>query len=230
MSEVIAVVEGHTEQTFIRDVLAPWLGLQNVHMRAALIGKVGHKGGNVYEVAKRDILNFLKQRNDVIVTCLFDFYGMGNDWPGRQIAATANHHDKPLLVEDALLRDLEQVFGDTASSRFIPYVQMYEFEALLFAFPSSLAKALGDTSSEIVFQEVRDKFNTPEEINDHPSTAPSKRITKIFQEHGMRYRKPLHGSIAAEYTTIETMLLQCPHFKSWIETLVKLGSPSPRLL
>ena len=77
--------------------------------------------------------------------------------------------------------------------RFIPYVQMYEFEGLLFSDTLALAKGVNQGRLVDRFKIIRDQFDTPEEINDSPETAPSKRILNLFPE----YDKPLHGSLAA---------------------------------
>lgn len=218
MSEVLAVVEGPAEQVFIRHVLAPWLGFQNVFMQATPIG------GNKYSDAKRGIVNFLKQRSNTYVTCLFDFYGMGKSWPNREAANELNYEDRPVFVEAGILEDIQKEFDDSIADRFIPYIQMYEFEALLFCYPAGLSKALADSSSEECFQAIRDQFNHPELINDSQETAPSKRIIKVFSSYGRKYKKPFHGSVAAKATTIETMLDQCPRFSAWVNRLVETGA------
>ena len=66
---------------------------------------------------------------------------------------------------------------------------------------------------------IRNEFSTPEDINDSPETAPSKRVEGIFQY----YRKPLHGALAAKRITIEIMIEECPHFKQWVTALGSLG-------
>lgn len=93
MSELLVVVEGAAEQVFVRDVLAPWLGHQGVYAKATPIH------GNKYTNARTSIVNFLKQRDDTFVTCLFDFYGMKHDWPGREHATSLNYDNRPLAVE-----------------------------------------------------------------------------------------------------------------------------------
>ncbi len=220
MSEVYVVVEGPTEQLFVEGVLAPWIAQNEVYISASRVGKPGHKGGNRYAAARRDILNFLKQRQDTRVSCLFDFYGMGNDWPGRDAANAKNHETKPKTVEQAILEDISKQFAD-AERRFIPYIQMHEFEALLFTKPSSLSVALGDNSVAAQFQAVRDAFDTPEHINDNPQTAPSKRIISIFEKHGKKYRKTFHGSIASKEIEVSKIVDECPHFAEWIGSLIR---------
>jgi len=220
MSKVIAVVEGPTEQTFIREVLAPWLwNISRVELVASPAGKPGKKGGNNYEKAKRDIINHLNNPYFTHVTTLFDYYGMSPRWPGRSEARTKTHARKPITIEKAMRDDVHSEVGDDVILRFVPYVQMHEFEALLFSETSALPEVMRNERSKEQLDAIRVEFATPEEINDSPVTAPSKRIEGIYPF----YRKPLHGVLAAKRITIEVMIDECPHFKEWIETLGMLG-------
>lgn len=221
MSRVIAVVEGQTEQGFVRDVLAPWLGARGVYLTGRLVGKPGHKGGvGEYHRSRRDVLLLLKQEETTFITTMFDFYGMPDSWPGRAKARKAAFSDKAHIVEEAFRKDIIDELGSSFDqNRFIPYVQMHEFEALLFSHPPTICEVLRAPDSEDDVQAVRDKFSTPEEINDNPNTAPSRRLIDLFAD----YRKRLHGLIAANRIGIETMLAECPHFAEWLSTLKALG-------
>ena len=42
--EVIAIVEGKTEQIFIESILAPYLGYKGIGIRATQVSKPGQKG------------------------------------------------------------------------------------------------------------------------------------------------------------------------------------------
>ena len=105
--------------------------------------------------------------------------------------------------------------------RFIPYVQMYEFEGLLFSDPAALASAIG-------VSEMREQFlckseqigNTPEHINDDSHTAPSKRIIDLFD--GYALQKPLLARRAAEEIGLPTIRQQCPLFDAWLDRLERL--------
>jgi uncharacterized protein DUF4276 len=221
MNRVIAVVEGYTEQAFVRDVLAPWLGSHGVGFSARLVGKPGQKGGvGRYPRVQRDILALLKQRSIPFVTTMFDFYGMPNSWPGRKKAAKAPHARKASTVEKAVLDDISAIVGSRFDKRrFLPYIQMHEFEALLFSRPSVIADVVLDANIADDLQAIRDEFETPEEIDDSPETAPSKRIEKLTRV----FHKPLHGLIAVRRIGIETIRRECPHFDEWLTALEKLG-------
>lgn len=80
------IVEGQTELSFVREILAPQFGFKNVFLIPSLIGKPGHKGGNVsLKRAIIDVENFLKQRSNTLVTTMFDYYGLKGNWPGRDL-------------------------------------------------------------------------------------------------------------------------------------------------
>ena len=67
---------------------------------------------------------------------------------------------------------------------------------------------------------MRDRFATPEDINDSAMTAPSKRVLQAYPD----YSKVLHGTLAAQAVGIETMRRECPHFRDWLERLEALGN------
>ncbi|MGV8122924.1 MAG: DUF4276 family protein [Candidatus Xenobiia bacterium LiM19] len=80
---IYIVVEGQTEQTFVRDILAPYMAHKGIYLSAALIGKPGHKGGNIsFDRARIDIGNFLRQRKDIYISTMFDYSRIDNEWPG----------------------------------------------------------------------------------------------------------------------------------------------------
>ena len=82
--DIYIVVEGQTEQTFVRDVLAPQMADKGIYLHPVLIGKPGHKGGDFrFDRAKNDIGNFLRQRTDTYVSTMFDFIRIDSKWPGR---------------------------------------------------------------------------------------------------------------------------------------------------
>ena len=221
MSRVIAVVEGQTEQDFVRDLLSPWLAAKGVYIFPRLVGKPGHKGGvGEYERARRDILLLLKQEQGTTITTMYDFYGMPDSWPGRSQAKTVALQDKPKIVERAIKEDIASRMGPSFDDQRIhPYVQMHEFEALLFSRPATICETLLSLESEPVILAIRKTFSTPEDIDDNPETAPSKRLLRVFPG----YQKRLHGLIAVKRMGIDPLLSECPHFSQWIHTMRGLG-------
>ncbi len=104
--------------------------------------------------------------------------------------------------------------------RFLPYLQLHEYEALLFSDPAAFAAAIGKPHLAHQFQTIRDAFATPEEINENANTAPSKRVLGAHPT----YRKVLDGTLGAQGVGIERMRQECPHFREWFERLGALGN------
>ncbi|QTA90701.1 DUF4276 family protein [Desulfonema magnum] len=215
--EVYVVVEGQTEQTFIREMLAPVLGCQGIYLHPVLIGKPGHKGGDIrFERAKTDIGNFLKQRANICISTMFDYFRIDPDWPGRaDIRDNDTAIKKARRIEERTLSEIIKLFPNlNVSERFIPYIQMHEFEALLFSDESALANMIGANTLEIAA--LLNDCGEPEEINDNPQTAPSKRLQYLC---GKKYRKVTMGKSIADAVGIQTMRKKCPHFDGWLKRL-----------
>ena len=151
---------------------------------------------------------------------MVDYYGLPRigpkAWPGRDEASHVGFLAKPDVVEEALLED---VIGTTGagfdSSRFIPFVTMHEFEALLFSDCERFALGIGKPELTGALQAIRDAFSNPEEIDDSPDTAPSKRVVA----HIPGYQKPLMGTLAALAIGLDAMRAECPHFDAWLKRL-----------
>ena len=220
-ASVYVIVEGQTEQTFVRDLLAPEMADKGVFLHPALIGKPGHKGGNIrFERAKEDIRSFLRQRPDTYISTMFDYFRLEQEWPGNSSTQGCNTSiEKAEKIEDATLVKVRDLFPDhNVEGRLVPYIEMHEFEALLFSDASILADKIGVDANKI--QNVLDEFGEPEEINDGPDTAPSKRLISLHKG----YRKVAMGKAISEAIGISTMREKCPHFDSWLTRLEKLRS------
>ena len=221
MIRVHVICEGQTEEMFINEVLSYLFNPKGIYLYPSLIGKPGHKGGNLrYERLLTDVRARLLNDNTSYCTTFFDFYGLPTDFPGKQDAiAKTNSGDKAACLLTALLNALQAEVGEDPLHRFIPYVQMYEFEGLLFSDTQALAKGVFQGALAPRFKTIRSKFATPEEINDSPETAPSKRILKLFPE----YDKPYHGSLAALEIGLEAIRRECPLFDGWLKQIEALG-------
>jgi len=181
------------------------------------------KGGSfAYQRARKEILNSLKEDNTCICTTMVDFYGMPTDWPGRtESQSCRNYQDKAKGVEQALSEDIAAQMGDSWNpAQFIPYVQMHEFEALLFSDTLILAESARKPKVSAQLEWVLQSFSCPEAIDDDYDTCPSRRI----KQHVENYVKTVDGIIAARKIGLETMRQKCPHFNEWITKLEDIGS------
>lgn len=227
MSEVVALVAGETESTFVRDVLCGHLASRDVWVWARLPGHAVRRGGiRKWESIRGDILRTLKERAERVCTTMFDFYAMPRTWPGRAEAAELSAVKKGPCVERAMLTDLIRFAGNPfRPEQFIPYVQVHEFEALLFTDVTILACEL--TSTCVAPADLRDRLaeilavaGQPEAINDSWDTCPSRRIAGLVRG----YHKRLDGPKVAQKIGLAAIRERCPHFGQWLDRLEALGT------
>ena len=218
MSRIRILVEGQTEETFVNEILNPHFNQMGIYPHAFLFRKKG--GSFAYQKVRKEILNSLKEENTRICTTMVDFYGMPTDWPGRMESQSCrNYQDKAQRVEQALSEDILAQMDDSWNpTQFIPYVQMHEFEALLFSDTSVLAASNSRISSQL--ECILQSFSCPEEINDNYNTCPSRRI----KQHIKNYVKTLDGINTARKIGLQTMCEECPHFNEWITKLEDIGN------
>ncbi|MCE5340775.1 MAG: DUF4276 family protein [Planctomycetaceae bacterium] len=223
--EVYIICEGQTEQTFIRYVLAPEMGCKGIYLHPSLIGKHDHKGGNInFDRAKIDIEGFLMQRQNIYVSTMFDYFRLDSNWPGNEkIHGKLTAIKKAEKVETATLARIEKLFPElNVRKRFIPYIEMHEFEALLFSNPSILADKIAVTKNNI--DNILEECGEPEEINDGAETSPFKRIFKL--NNG--YRKVAMGKTISEAIGVQNIRGKCPHFNGWLNKLEQLTKSPDR--
>lgn len=220
MIRVHVICEGQTEEMFVKKILAGFFSSRGICLIPTLIGKPGHKGGNFkFDRLFTDVRARLLGDRTSYCTTFFDFYGLPENFPGkREALGCLNLQDKVLHISNIMLDKLREKLGEEPLRRFIPYVQMYEFEGLLFSAPDVLAQAIYKPDLKLEFQKIRNKFTTPEEINSSPNSAPSKRIKKLYSG----YDKPIHGSLAAIEIGLNTIRSECHIFDGWLERIERL--------
>ena len=228
MSRLLVHVEGQTEETFVDELLRPHLiGRGWTMVRARLMGNQrlrDRRGGvKAWRSVRDEIVGQLREDTRLIVTTMVDYYGMpetgSRKWPGREEASALPFPRKARTVEDALsLRIRKAMSTGFNPSRFVPYVMMHEFEALLFSDCAAFGRGIQRPDLDGEFQQIRDAFESPEEIDDSPEMAPSKRVKRLVP----RYDKPVMGTLAALEMGLGTIRRECPHFGSWLYRLERL--------
>lgn len=222
MKELYVFCEGPTEQNFCKQVLqATFFPQHDGEVRPIRIAHsrrhgVVHRGGvNKYVILKNDIHNTLEQhqRPGVSFTSMIDLYGLPSDFPGK--ADHRRNPDNPHPYVEAL----EKAFGDDiGDARFIPHLQLHEYETLLFAEVESFRYSFDECDQQLEqLRKIVSSFTTVEHIDDGPQTAPSKRIIDILPSYAGL--KTTAGPDIAEYTGIERLCECCPHFGSWITAI-----------
>ncbi len=229
MTRLLIHVEGDTEETFVNEILGPHLYACGYTMVSArLIGNSrqrDRRGGIIpWSAARRDILNHLKEDAGRLVSTMVDYYGLPKShpkaWPGRETADNVPFQEKANTVENALLTDICEQMGSAFNpNRFIPYLMMHEFEALLFSDCEAFGRGIGRPDIAQEFQKIRDAFGSPEEIDDSPHTAPSKRVERLVPE----YQKLTSGRNAVLEMGLDKIRAECPHFRDWLARLERAG-------
>ena len=226
MRRLYVICEGPTEQNFCCDLLGPHLAPLKIYLHAPLIKKSG--GGLVkWSILKKDLLRFLAAEPGCYVTTLIDFYGLTakHQFPEW---ADAQSKNRPADQVATLEHGMRRALATDLQQRFLPYIQLHEFEALLFADGQVYQ---GDFFSP---DEVKDlaylehtlaNFPHPEAINSGKSTAPSKRLERIIKSYagGPNGGKVVLGPLIAAEIGLPKIRQKCPRFNAWVERLEDLA-------
>lgn len=216
-------VEGQAEKEFADRTLKPHLAGYAIDVRPRVVvtnRKLGKRGGVLdFERIRGDLTRLMRQESspEARFTTMVDLYALPSEFPGWD---EARKKSRPLERVAALEKALEAVF---AEPRFLPFIQLHEFEALLYCDLSELQRRIADSENGINALRKEVRHLAPEEINEGPTTAPSKRIINhvpIYERNKVRV-----GAPAASAIGLGTLRVQCPHFGSWVSRLELLGRP-----
>ncbi|MDO9140421.1 MAG: DUF4276 family protein [Methylobacter sp.] len=192
-------VEGTTEERFIKAVLVPYLAQKGIYVTPVSIN------GNVSVDRVKHELENLAYSFDYVST-FYDFYGFKRKVEGE--------------TKTTLESKIKESVKEGLRENLIPYIQMYEFEGLLFSSPETIAAVLQDESLNAWATDILVAFNhNPEKVNDSPETAPSKRLEK-----STNYRKTTHGPNIAKQIGLAKMRDMCSGFDGWLTKLEGLVS------
>jgi hypothetical protein len=235
MTTLRLIVEGATEARFATQILAPHLGSLGVFASASRVvtsGKrggvrKGQGGGDNYLAWKNDITDWIKQegqRQDVWFSTMFDLYGLARvrDFPGfSEASKLTDPFAKVASLEAALEKDIK-------FPRFIPYIQLHEFESLLLVDPSALKNwFIGQAGAvDALSREIAETGCQPEYIDDGETTKPSGRICKHIPAYAGN--KVVAALDAVGSIGLARLVDACPHFGEWVKHLEKLGATSGR--
>lgn len=218
MKRVIIICEGETEKEFCTTILAPYFSKQQIYLHSPLIKK--SMGGIVkWKDLKKQIENHLKNDADAFVTTLIDYYGLYEkyEFPNWNIAESEPDKNKRM---DILENGMSENISEEIRYRFLPYIQLHEFEGLLFNeekyFHEQIpAKELVGTEE---LSEIFRSYENPEMINNKKETSPSHRLERII----LGYNKIVYGNILAEAIGLEKIKSKSPRFNNWIKNIEKI--------
>lgn len=225
MMRLNILCEGQTEEAFVNRVLCPHLAAVNVFAADQCIPRKKctnarrHKGGWIsYKATKDALLSWMKSDRDACFTTMLDLYAIPEDFPEIGVA-------RGIADPRERVRALEKAFSDdvvaSGFQRFEPYLQLHEFEALIFADARQLNWEYLEHDDQIAnLVAIADDKGDPELINDHPETAPSKRIIKEIPE----YAKVKSGALVAGEIGLPVLRERCRHFGEWLTLLETLAA------
>lgn len=214
MKRLYIVVEGQTEQEFVNSLIAPYLQRFNIYDVTPIMirtSKTGRGGFVNYLHLKNDVMKLLhsSSKSDFIVTTFVDFFRIPEVPHRERWTSKVSHLEQALEMEKCISDDI-------SDCRFIPYIQLHEFEALLFSSNKGF-EAYFTKNEAIETQKIIEFFNNPEDINSSPDGAPSKRLLSIKTE----YNKVIEGNLIALEIGINELLAKCPKFNLWINQLIE---------
>lgn len=218
MKRIIIVVEGQTEQEFVSQIIEPYMrnkyGIYSVS--AILIGTSNHRGGNIKFARLNSNLRILTRQSNTVISTFFDYFKLGKDFPKFEICQTqSNTEQKIECLERELANAIDHRF-------FIPYIQKYEFEALLFSSIEGYENYLNQKSCNHIKETIQ-QFSNPEDINN--TMPPSYRLIEVFDLYeNTKYNKVTLGNILALEIGIEKILERCPRFATWINQLAAMAT------
>lgn len=213
MKRVHVFCEGPTEETFLRELLLPYFYELGIILNPIVIrtSSKGKGGATSYGKIKWQIQKKCKEDTKAFVTTLLDFYGLPADFPSS--SATGNSATRVNAMEKAFQDDVDQ-------PNFIAHLILHEFEGLLFSDPSAFGEWFDDQNLVDELSAIRNKVESPEEINDGLHTAPSKRILALCEG----YNKVFHGTAISLEIGLDNIRKECPKFNEWMLTMEKLGT------
>ncbi len=227
MARLYLFAEGRAEQTFAVTLLGPYLAEYGVYLHNPVLIAHAHKrqkihrgGGRNFRAMQKDIVRFLRQDSarDAFFTTMIDLYALHGEFPGIEEARM--YQREPYRRVEALEKSWA---NETNDRRFIPHIQLHEYEAYLFTDISVLSHYYEGRTREVEkLEQSVDSFKSPEMIDDGFHTAPSKRIIDCLPRYSSD--KSTVGVQAAARIGLPQIRRKCPHFASWVERLEGLAA------
>lgn len=213
MKRLYIIVEGQTEQEFVNELVAPYLHQHGIYEVTPILirtSKSGRGGFVNYQHLKNDVKRLLSsQKKDFVVSMFVDFFRCPEVPQKERWSEKTNHLDQLVEMEKCIYEDIND-------PRFIPYIQLHEFEALLFASNDGFKAFLSEEQAKET-QQIIASYDNPEDINTTPTGAPSKRLLAIKDD----YDKVIEGNLIALEIGFLKIMEKCPRFKSWMEKLIE---------
>ncbi|MCX7045189.1 MAG: DUF4276 family protein [Candidatus Sumerlaeota bacterium] len=179
---VLVLVEGYTEERFVKDVLAPYFDPKDCYLSPTLLvtkrvkDGVNFKGGVTnFAKFKNDLKRLLNDAGGALVTTIIDYYRLPTDFPGMN---DRPRNGTPWQRVEHVESKIQEHFGNPRNLSV--FLALHEFEAWLFSSSIELPRAMTEPKKQSAFAAIRNEYKTPEEINERPGYGPSDRIIALF--------------------------------------------------
>ncbi|MGA4990560.1 DUF4276 family protein [Nonomuraea bangladeshensis] len=220
MRRLHILCEGQTEETVVREVIEPYLRGSDVYVTWSIFttkrpaGGPSHRGGlSTWGKLASEIRLLLGDSSITVLTTLLDYYGLPTDVPGMSTRPSASPHDRVTHVERAMADSIKD-------PRFLPHLVLHELEAWVLLGHDALGELTGDDALARAVQAIVTQARGAELVNDGASTAPSKRLLRLFP----LYRKTSDGPLVIAEIGIDAIRNACPHADAWffaVQTALK---------
>lgn len=220
MTRLLMLVEGQSEEIFVKHTLSPHLAQHGVFVESPIVlwtkrlpSGGGFRGGvSNWNQIRRDLLP-LTRDGDAWVSTLLDFYGLPEDFPGLPEALGAgNAREKIITLHERFSEEINY-------QRFIPFLALHEFEAWLFSAPDAVEAHFGKAHLAEKLRNAVQEAGAPELINHGATTHPKARLKNLVGA----YKETSDGPTLLAKIGITAVRAACPHFDSWLQRLESLG-------
>lgn len=220
MTRLLILVEGQSEEIFVKRTLTPYLAQHGVFVQPPIVLWTkrlptggGFRGGvSSWKQIRRNLLPLIHD-SDAWVSTLLDFYGLPQDFPGLSEALNAGDPFEKISA-------LEKRFAEEVNHRrFIPFLALHEFEAWLFSAPDIVAAHFGHDDLKDQLESIVQQVGAPELINHGATTHPKARLCSLVGD----YKETSDGPLLLEKIGIATVRKACLHFDGWLKQLEDLG-------
>lgn len=213
MKNIYVYCEGSTEESFVNNILNPYLAPSEIFVypivcRTSQKRGIKYTGGvSRYGKIRFELSQLCKEHHNEIVTTMLDYYGLPQDTPGYH-TEEGDLYQKIEKIETAVCQDI-----GLPNLHF--NLTVHEFEGLLFSQPSAFISIVDAATVEEI-NKIKGDFLSPEHINNSTETAPSKRLQKLIPG----YSKVRHGTLLADAIGIDQIRKECHHFDEWLKRIV----------
>lgn len=214
------VCEGQTEFNFVDKVLADYFFQREIYCRALMIPtSKNNKGGAItYDRAINFIINKAKEDKEAYITTMFDFYALDSKFLNN----IEKDCDIYKYIENIECNFDKNIQKSICTSRFFSYIQLHEFEALIFSNIDEIIKEdaewqINNKNIKKELDSIINKYKNPELINNGKETSPCHRLENIFKKP--KYKKVLHGCNIAKRIGIDNIRKECKHFNEWCKRI-----------